>query len=185
MWREPGPRLFNGRMDRRRLRRECETLVDDLVTDLAPGEPFGVDDLCERVGERRGQRIRQVPMQLPVGTPHGLWVSTRGVDYVIYEARTAPLHRQHIVLHELGHMLWEHEVTPKIGAASFGALLPDLDPAMVQRILARTRYSDLEERQAELTASLLGERLSAAPPVVARPAPGVVARLEQSLVPRS
>src|SRR3712207_8993175 len=33
----------------------------------------------------------------------------RSADYVFYDDRTSELHRRHIVLHEIGHMLFGHD----------------------------------------------------------------------------
>jgi hypothetical protein len=38
--------------------------------------------------------------------------------------------------------------------------MPDLDPAMVQAVLGRSVYSEVEEREAELIASLIMDRVA-------------------------
>jgi len=62
-------------------------------------------------------------------------------------------------------------------------LLPDLDPAVVRRMLGRTYYSVVEEQQAELVASLIHERITAwgpdPTPSVDPAVADVVARLER------
>jgi hypothetical protein len=95
------------------------------------------------------------------------------------------LHQEHIIGHELGHLLCEHEAAPMIEAHVSRLLLPDLDPQLVQRFLARTDYTAVEERQAEMVASLISraanrhdtESVWVAPPDVA----DVFARLEHTL----
>lgn len=88
-------------MGRDELRRRCVELVDRLMIPT----PFDIEVLCEQLGRERGRPIRLLPMDLPAGTPSGLLVAMGDADYVLYEQRTAPMHRNLIVLHEVGHAL--------------------------------------------------------------------------------
>ncbi|WP_433724380.1 hypothetical protein ACQP2Y_03100 [Actinoplanes sp. CA-051413] len=45
---------------------------------------------------------------LSAGLPCGLWISVETADYVFYDPETSQLHAEHIILHELGHMLSGH-----------------------------------------------------------------------------
>ncbi|MFE2753099.1 hypothetical protein ACFXGA_13995 [Actinosynnema sp. NPDC059335] len=83
--------------------------------------------------------------------PCGMWVSTADADHVFFTRGASALHQQNIVLHELGHMLCDH------GTDALSPLLGDLDPAVVRRVLMRTRYSTLQEAEAELAAALILE----------------------------
>jgi hypothetical protein len=53
---------------------------------------------------------------------------------------------------------WAHYPTSLPVALQAQLLLPDLDPGMVLRILSRAGYSTVEEREAELLASLIRQR---------------------------
>ncbi len=64
------------------------------------------------------------------------------------------------MLHELGHLLLGHHKVPLLGLDASKALFPQLDPAIVQQVLGRTGYTEDEEKQAELVASLIQERVS-------------------------
>ena len=168
-------------MGDKELRRRCQEIVDGL--DIP--DPFDVRELVRLLGQRRGRPIHLIPLQLPAGAPCGVWVSTRDFDAIFYEADTSPLHQEHIVGHELGHLLFEHNVATMIETHVSRLLLPDLDPQLVQRILARTNYTVVEERQAEMVASLISRAANRrdsdsawiAPPDVA----DVFARLEHTL----
>ena len=81
-------------------------------------------------------------------------------DYIVYEAGTSRLHREHIILHEVGHLLSDHGTTTVLEPRTSRALLPSLDPDLVDRVLGRTHYSAAEEQEAELIASLILERAS-------------------------
>ena len=45
---------------------------------------------------------------LSTGAPCGLWISVPAADYVFYDPDTSRLHAEHIILHELAHMLSGH-----------------------------------------------------------------------------
>jgi len=81
------------------------------------------------------------------------------VDYVFYEPETSQLHREHIILHELGHLLCEHQPTEVIDEEVIAQLFPDLNPTVVHRVLGRTTYTAVEEQEAEMVASLVRERV--------------------------
>jgi hypothetical protein len=168
-------------MSDKELRKRCQAIVDGLgITD-----PFNVHALARLLGQRRGRPIHLIPLSLPAGAPCGAWVSTRDFDAIFYEVDTSPLHQEHIIGHELGHVLCEHGAEAMVEAHVARLLLPDLDPELVQRLLARTNYSAVEERQAEMVASLISraanrrdaESAWVAPPDVA----DVFARLEHTL----
>jgi len=161
------------------VRRRSRALVDAL--DIP--EPFDMDDFCHALGESRRRPLRRVAAELPTGSPSGMWVATPDVDYVFFERRTTALHQRHIVLHELGHLISNHDAPPAMTDAASRMLLPHLDPAMVRRMLGRTYYSAVEEQQAELIGSLIHQRISAWAPeptwTVDPEAADVVARLER------
>lgn len=91
-------------MKERELRRRCRKLLKDL--DIGP--PLDVEQLCARLGEQRGKPIRLMPYPLEVPGPFGCWIATSAADYIFYQAETTKPHQDHIILHELGHMLADH-----------------------------------------------------------------------------
>src|SRR5437773_332962 len=88
----------------RELRRQCRRLLKDLG--IQP--PLRVAELCRRVGERRGKPIKLIAHPIPVPGPFGAWITTKDVDYILYQEQTTLPHQRHIVLHELGHILAGH-----------------------------------------------------------------------------
>ena len=137
----------------RQLRRRCAAIVRDLPMPV----PFDARVLCERVAARRGRPIQLVAMDGLTGVC-GLWVGTATTDLIFYERVTTPPHQEHIILHELGHVLCDHHRSPDALGLPVEQLLPSLDPAMVQRVLGRAGYTSEEEREAELLASLIRQR---------------------------
>lgn len=118
-------------------------------------DPFDIRVLVEQVARRRGRPIDLRPVTTLANGPSGFWIATRDTDVICFESGTAGLHQDHIILHELGHMLCGHlrEEPPFELVARI--LLPHLDPEVVRVVLARTAYSDPDEQQAELFATLV------------------------------
>ena len=133
----------------------CERAMRELTIPV----PFDLTAFIAALAERRGKRIELVPVRLGSGVPCGALVSTDEAEYLCYAADTTPLHAEHIVLHELAHILSGHSG----GDGALARLFPDLDPATVSRVLGRVSYTTEQEREAEMMASLIRGRSSRAP----------------------
>ena len=144
-------------MDLKLLRTRCETRLGELQLPA----PFDVEQFCRSIGERRGRPILLHSIESPAG-PCGTWLAGRTNDHIFYERDTSPLHQEHIILHEVSHLLCGH----RGGSVSAGdlqaLLLPDLHPEMVESVLRRRAYSTTDEQEAELLASLILERVARA-----------------------
>ncbi|MFF5856469.1 regulator component [Streptomyces sp. NPDC012751] len=138
------------------LRRRCAAILRDLGVERS----LSLEAVRERVEELRGRPlvIRELPEEAAATGACGLWLGTDNADYVFYEARTAPLHREHIILHEIGHVLCDHHrsVTDDDDRPT-GLLLHTgaPHPHVVKRLMARTSYTTTEEQEAEMIASLI------------------------------
>ncbi|MBL8932795.1 MAG: hypothetical protein JNL54_21955 [Kineosporiaceae bacterium] len=137
-------------MNLKALRQRC----DELLRDIEIPDPFDVRILAETIARRRGRPIRLHAKPSPLG-PCGLWLALPDADYVFYETATSRLHRDHIIVHELAHLLAAHEPTDHLDPDLLRSLLPNLDSAMVQRVLARSTYTAVEEQEAEMIATLV------------------------------
>ena len=145
-------------------------------------EPFDAGDFVAALAAERGRPIELMPVSAPEGAPCGLLMSTERADYILYPTNTTALHRRHILLHEVGHLLCGHvgadagadgaAIGAAIDAAAGRQLMPNLSAELVRRVLGRTTYSEVEEREAELVASLLAQRV-VRPAEPREPAPGV------------
>jgi hypothetical protein len=113
-------------------------------------EPFDVTELCRTVGQLRGRPIVLTAMPLAALGPCGLWLATASVDYICYEQDTSTPHQQHIVLHELGHILCGHGNSQPLEDV-LDSLFPQLDRRTLQIMLARrhSMHSDPDEQEAE------------------------------------
>jgi hypothetical protein len=141
------------RREGRRLWQECARLVAGLDIDL----PFDSAAFVDRIARRRGRRIELVPIHARSATPCGILLSTDQADYLCYAVNTSPLHREHILLHEAGHLVYGHTGPSTVDAVP-PALLPHLSDELVRRVLCRSSFDDAQERQAELFASLILHR---------------------------
>lgn len=167
-------------MDYAALTARCRARLAEL--DLP--RPFDVRTLCEDLGRRRGRPVELVEMTLPVDAPSGLWLSTGQRDYIVYEQATSPLHQEHIILHELSHMLCGHTRASTLGEEHASRLFPRLDPGLVRRALGRAGYLSEEEQEAEMLASMIlrrAERYRRAPRVSDPAAAEDLRRLETGL----
>ncbi|MFD0415283.1 hypothetical protein [Streptomyces sp. NPDC127108] len=76
-------------------------------------------------------------------------------DFIIFEAKTTRPHQEHIIAHELAHIICGHRSSSPLDEATARLMFPDLNPALVRDMLARTEYSEIQEQEAEMTASLI------------------------------
>lgn len=140
----------------RRLWQHCRRIADA----VALPDPFDAAVFVAGLGAARGRPVELLPLRGRHDLPCGLLVTTERADYIAYSADTAPLHRQHILLHEAAHLLCGHRAAGGADLAAASTLLPHLDPTLVRRVLGRTVYTDPQEREAELVASLILTRVT-------------------------
>lgn len=133
--------------------------VCQLVGGLTVPEPWDLKSFIDGVASKRGKPIRLMPHSglFGSGQPCGIWIGRTTDDIIVYDDTTSNYHVEHIVLHELGHLLLQHRNHPNSdpNALSIHELLPDVDPATVLHVLGRTAYDNEQESQAELFASFL------------------------------
>ncbi|WP_042426621.1 hypothetical protein [Streptacidiphilus anmyonensis] len=144
------PRRFADR-ETRELMERCRRTVDA----LALPSPFDVVDFVATLERRRGRPIRLLPMAARPNVPCGLLASTDDADYISYSADTTALHQQHILLHEVAHLICGHHQSSATRESTAQLLFPNLPPALVHRVLGRSAYSEPQEREAELIATLI------------------------------
>lgn len=137
------------------IRRRCEKLVKALKIP----DPFDAEAFYAQIGAYRGKKLHTLPCSLRFGGPSGFWIGTAAADYIVYEENTSPLHRMHIILHEIGHILCDHE---SAHSATLDGLASHLDGGLVKRLLAREHNDSREEQEAELIAYLIHSKIDAA-----------------------
>ncbi|WP_108952688.1 hypothetical protein [Streptomyces fragilis] len=119
--------------------------------------PFDLSKLCAAVSAHRGRSlvIEEVHgVNGADGELCGVWVELDTTDYVFIEASTSPLHRDHIALHEISHMLLGHTSTNEDAPrADLSHLFVALPPETVRSVLGRANFSSPQEREAEQLAN--------------------------------
>jgi hypothetical protein len=136
----------------RQLRRYCRHLLRHL--DIRP--PLDIHELCSRLGEHRGKPIRLIPWDLPIPGPSGVWLSQPDAENIFYQNATTRIHQDHIILHEIGHILADHQNDPIAGDA-FPGPGPDFPEFLLQQGCQRTAYTEDFEYEAELVATMIQE----------------------------
>ncbi|WP_244170465.1 CUE domain-containing protein [Amycolatopsis tolypomycina] len=96
-----------------------------------------------------------MPYPLPVPGAFGLWIAFADADRILFQQHTTAAHQDHIILHEVGHMISGHSTEG--GATGLAALFPDIPPEVVRDALRRDGYSLVAEREAEMVATVIKE----------------------------
>jgi len=185
--------------------RSLETKITALLGDVGIPRPWSVESFCERLGEFRGRPIELLPVDMPGGGPDGVWIALPSVDVIVFDRRTSDLHREHIICHELGHVLLCHR-----GDTGAEVVVPDLEAQLIRAMrrasedspadatdtgdggprMYRQNYDSRQEQEAELAAHLVwklgGRRFVATPRGLTGDEAGVVDRLAEVMgrVPR-
>ncbi|WP_174184566.1 hypothetical protein [Nocardia barduliensis] len=141
-----------------------------LTRDLPIPHPWDLRTYLDDVAEYRGRSISLLPIDTALlagtgcGTGSGLWIAKQDSDVIVYGADTTEWHAEHIIMHELGHMLLGHGPeqtepgdplvsTPTVAAVA--DLLPSISPESIAHVLGRTDYGTLRERDAETFADMV------------------------------
>lgn len=143
------------------LRRRCRALLRDLDVPV----PLNVGDLCRKLGDQRGRPIELYEYPIKVPGPFGLWFRLRDRDAIFYQRESVRWHQDHIILHELGHLLGQHPSDAGVLDTNTEVIRNDPpaeldweegDEGDVSR-RRRTCYDDRYEREAELYATIIQE----------------------------
>lgn len=107
------------------------------------------------VEKEREKGIQMTAWAMPA-TIFGAWMEEEDTDYIFYDVDAIPLHKAHIQLHELAHMLCGH-ATIKVTKETLAQIL--MDKFSAAELLLRSTKSNQEEQEAELLTSLIQEQL--------------------------
>lgn len=135
----------------------------ELATALPLPTPWDLHTFIDELAEARGRpiQLRRVST-VESESPCGALVSLADRDVIGYMPST-PLHEEHIILHEVGHLVCGHSDTKLADSPMVAALVPDLPPELIQSVLGRSAFDAVAEQQAELVASLYLYRAGRAP----------------------
>lgn len=127
--------------------------------------PWDITEYIARVAEYRRRPITLCQIGIGAllgngcGTGSGLWIAREDDDVIMYGADTE-WHADHIIAHEIGHMLLGHGGTASGpgGAAAdlpLRELMPSLTLETIRSVLRRQDYGSEREHAAESFADLL------------------------------
>ncbi len=160
------------------LRRVCE----DRLASLGLPESYDITTLCAQLSTARRRPIHLVPMPMETAGSYGLLLSFPDADYIVHEEHTSRHHQEHIIAHELAHMICGHRGAGMTETDIEALLFPDLDPSLVRDLLRRDNFSDEQEQEAEIMAFLLGRALRSEEAVGSNPDPdSALGRIHGSL----
>lgn len=125
------------------------------LRDLPIPTPFDLPAFVDIVAARRGRPIVLRAWETLTPSLSGICFSWPTHDLICYVVGTSPAHQQHVILHELAHLLCGHEGLSQGERAAL--LFPDLAPRLLER--RRETYTTEDEREAETLASLILERV--------------------------
>lgn len=125
--------------------------------------PWDRNEFIANMARERGRPITLIPHNnaVPFGSMCGLWVARTDDDLIVYYADTSNYHIDHIVRHEIAHMVLGHCRTEDVDTHQAAAqhvcrdLLPDLNPTNVVSVLGRQTYDSPHERDAEKFACMI------------------------------
>ncbi|WP_130512255.1 hypothetical protein [Krasilnikovia cinnamomea] len=131
------------------------------MRDIKLPRPFSAKALCDALAAQSARRIYLHPYRV-VGVdgeiPCGAWIATSQADHIFFEQRTSKYHQEQIILHEIGHMLCRHRLQD-IDIDEQELTGGDLTrPEVIHGALMRTSYTNLQEKEAELVATMLLDR---------------------------
>ncbi|MCM6778067.1 ImmA/IrrE family metallo-endopeptidase [Nocardia sp. CDC159] len=126
--------------------RDIDAHCAELVAALAArSAPAAVGAVVRVVADRTGRPIELRPVSLGGTEVFGLWVALADHDLILYDSTASPAHRNHIVQHELGHIVLGHGPLPSAEYANSRC---------------RSDFHDPVEEEAELFARRLTWRLT-------------------------
>lgn len=142
-------------IDESQLRDCCEQLIDHLRLP----HRFSTGQLCEAISRLRGKPIILKPLRTvgAINAPCGIRLETANSELLFYEEGTSVHHQRHILTHELMHVYRDHPGSLEVHVSTAHAL--GLNPTLVLRMSGRTSYSSADEREAEMMATIIRQRI--------------------------
>lgn len=120
--------------------------------------------LCDALAAQRRRPIHVEAFPLPPSV-HGVCVRTETSDYIFFAADAAPPMQEHIILHEVAHVLLGipemmdlHLLEGWLASRQADGRRTALPPALLGAALKRTCYDDECEYLAELLATQIEQR---------------------------
>jgi hypothetical protein len=157
------------------LRDRCQRRVNDLLSRIGVPHPWDINEFCDRLERHRGREIDLCAIAWSPGHSCGAWEQHPDHDVIAYAENTSGCHQDHIILHEVGHMISHHRGRCVLSQEQAQHIAPDLLPAALAHLLDRAG-AQTEEEEAELIAMLIHHRAYVRPQLVLDLLPPAAAR---------
>ena len=149
-------------MDRSALRARCHQRVNDLLRHTGLPCPWDINQFLDRLERHRGRDIDLCAVVWSPGESCGAWQQHQDHDVIAYAEHTSGFHQDHIILHEIGHMISNHRGRCVLSQEEAQRIAPDLAPAALAHLLGRSG-GQVEEHVAETIAALIHQRARVRP----------------------
>jgi hypothetical protein len=144
------------------IRARCHQRVDDLLRHTGLPYPWDINQFLDRLERHRGRDIDLCAIAWTLGNSCGAWQPRDDHDVIVYAENTSGFHQDHIILHEVGHMISQHRGRCVLSKDEAQRIAPDLTPAALAHLLERSG-GQAEEHEAETIAALIHQRARARP----------------------
>jgi hypothetical protein len=130
------------------------SLAAEMLASLTLPRPFSVRAFLNQLAERRGKPI--VLHRVPVGWSGrggwcGAWLDTNDADHVFFVEDQSTLKTAQTVLHEAGHVVFDHPGQPVPASVS----LAGVPRSAVTRARGRSDFEEFDELTAEAFSTLV------------------------------
>ncbi|MEU8088642.1 hypothetical protein AB0B57_34145 [Micromonospora sp. NPDC049101] len=125
---------------------------DEVLHSLTMPATFSVGEFCAELQRARGRRLVVKAVRTCQAEARAMWCRGATTDHILIGSALPRLHRDYLVLHGIGHMVFAHVGSPAVGR-DIRRALHVADMASLRRDLKRVVYTHREEHQAELFAT--------------------------------
>ncbi len=139
------------------LRARCQQRVDDLLRHTGLPYPWDINQFLDRLERHRRRDIDLCAIAWSPGDSCGAWQQRPDHDVIAYAENTSGFHQDHIILHEVGHLISQHRGRCVLSQEDAQRIAPDLAPAALAHLLDPCG-GQVEEHEAETIAALIHQR---------------------------
>ncbi|WP_298183373.1 hypothetical protein [Saccharomonospora sp.] len=122
-------------------------------------QPWDINEWLNCLERARGRDIDLCALTWEPGDATGAWQPRGDHDVIAYPANTSGYHQNHIILHEVGHMLFQHPSRCVLSRKEARRIAPNLSANAFTHLFGRA-HGTVEEYEAEQFAHILHARVT-------------------------
>lgn len=130
--------------------RRCAMIADGLHIP----RPFELGRFLAGIEARRNHPVVLRSLDPGPVKPSARWIAAPAADFILRTTGTTPWHRTHVTMHEVAHMLLEHD-GPARSRRTLAAVAEQELPVHARPVPGRCGYTTAAERDAEFLASII------------------------------